>query len=153
MKKIKYLLLVVFAAILVTGCNNNKTLKCTVEKELGTIKYTAVYEIEYTSDEIVKSVVTTEKLISEDSDYLAESKTAAEDLYGSYDNAYGGYKYNVSINGDTLTSKCTVDYTKMNVKKYVEDNPSLTNFADENNNVKLSGVKSIYSQLGAKCEE
>ena len=41
----------------------------------------------------------------------------------------------------------------MNVKKYVEDNPSLTNFADENNNVKLSGVKSIYSQLGAKCEE
>ena len=93
------------------------------------------------------------KLISEDSDYLAESKTAAEDLYGSYNNAYGGYKYNVSINGDTLTSKCTVDYTKMNVKKYVEDNPSLTNFADENNNVKLSGIKSIYSQLGAKCEE
>ena len=40
----------------------------------------------------------------------------------------------------------------MNVSKYIEDNPSLTNFADENGNVLLSGVKSIYSQLGATCE-
>ena len=152
MKKVKYLLLIVLAAVLVTGCKNTKTVKCTMTKEYGEITYKAEYEIEYDANDFVKTVITTETLNSSDSSYLEESKETAESLYGSYNSKYGGYDFNVTIKGDTLTSKCTIDYEKMNVKKYVEDNPSLTNFADQNNNVKLDGVKSIYSALGATCE-
>lgn len=154
MKKIKYLLFVLLVGLFVTGCGSNeKTMKCTTSINNNSLDYSATYEISYTEDEIVKSVKTTEVLKSDDSDYLNQAKESAEDLYKNANSEYGGYSYNVKVSGNTLTSKCTVDYTKMNVKKYVEDNPSLTNFSDKDNNVKLDGVIQIYEALGAKCEK
>lgn len=153
MKKIKYLLVVLLAVVFVTGCgSSNKTLKCTNKIEVEGINYSATYEIVYDSDEHVKEVTSTETIKSDDEDYLTEAKESSEQLYKSNDKTYGGYNYKISVSGDTLTSKCTIDYSKMDVKKYVEDT-GLEDFADKDNNVKLSGVISIYEQLGATCEE
>ena len=153
MKNKKYLLIVVFVGVLLVGCGNNeKIVKCTSSFNQNGIDYNATYEIYVDDNDYVKKVVTTEILKSDDENYLEESKESVESLYESASKEYGGYTYSVNVKGNTLNSKCTIDYTKMNVKKYVEDNPTLTNFADDKNNVKLSGVKEIYSMLGAKCE-
>ena len=153
MKNIKYLLLFVLLGVLFAGCGSNeKVIKCTNTINQGGIDYSATYEIYVDNNDIVKKVTTTEILKSDDNDYLEQSKESAESLYESASKEYGGYTYSVKVNGNTLTSKCTIDYTKMNVKKYVEDNPTLNTFADENNNVTLSGIKNLYSQFGAKCE-
>lgn len=153
MKKIKYLVLALLLGVLVTGCgSSNKTLKCTNKKSLDSIEYEATYEIVYDKNDFVKEVTTIETVVSEDEEYLEQAKESAEQLYKEANDAYGGYSFTVSISGNKMTSKCTIDYTKMDVKKYVEDS-GLTDFADSDNNVKLSGVTSIYKNLGAKCEE
>ena len=136
-----------------TGCgSNNKTLKCTNKIETDELKYSSTYEIVYDSDKKVKEVNTKEVITSEDESYLEEAKKSSEQLYEENNKEYGGYDYKITINGNTLTSKCTIDYSKMNVKKYVKDN-NLTNFADSNDNVLLSSLIEIYKTLGAECEE
>ena len=120
MKKIKYLLIVLLAVVFVTGCgSSNKTLKCTNKIETDGLNYSATYEISYDKDEHVKEVTTTETIKSDDSDYLDQAKEASEQLYKNNAESYGGYDFKISISGKTLTSKCTIDYTKMDVKKYV----------------------------------
>ncbi len=150
MKNLKYLLVVLLVCIFVTGCGEGKTVKCTVKNDSS--GYEATYKIYVKDDKYVSKVVATEIVKSDDSSYLAQVKEQVESIYKETNNTYGGYSYNVKVSGGKLTAECTMDYAKMNVSKYIEDNPSLTNFADENGNVLLSGVKSIYSQLGATCE-
>lgn len=152
MKKVKYLLVALLVGVLLTGCGSGKVIKCTNNIEQGGIKYSATYEISLDKDNNVKSVQTTETVNSEDASYLEAAKQSAEELYKTSNQTYGGYDYSVKISGNTLTSKCTIDYNKMNVKKFVEDN-GLENFVDSNNKVKVEGVKRIYEALGAKCEE
>ena len=152
MKKIAYLLLVVFVGAMLSGCGSKKVVKCSYNVKTDQLEYSATYKITVTGDDFVESVSTEEILKSDEPDYLSQAKESAEELYSSANQQYGGYKYNVKISGNTLTSTCDIDYDKMDIEKYVEDNPTLTNFT-ENGKVKLSGVISIYEQLGAKCEK
>lgn len=152
MKKIKYLLVALLVGVLLTGCGKGKVVKCTNTINQDGIEYTATYEISLDSDDYVKKVETTEVLVSDDSSYLDATKQTTEELYSASNKAYGGYDYSVKVSGNKLTAKCTIDYSKMDVKKFVEDNPSLESFASSDNKVKLEGVKRIYEALGAKCE-
>lgn len=152
MKKVKYLLVALLFGVLLTGCGSStKSLKCTNKLSTDTVDYKATYEIKYDSDNYVKEVVSTETVKSDDKDYLEQTKEVTEELYKQSNDTYGGYSYKVSISGNTLTAECTIDYSKMDVEKYVEET-GLENFIDSKKNVLLSGVKQIYKELGATCE-
>ncbi len=152
MKNVKSLLLVLLCVLFITGCGE-KTIKCTNKISAEGVEYTADYEIVQKDDTHVKSVKTKEVIISSDSDYLQSTKDSLEQTYGASNKQYGGYSCKVTVEKDKLTSDCTVDYEKMDLKKFVEDNPSAKIFIDDDYKATIEGVKKTYEQLGAKCEE
>lgn len=154
MKYIKIVLPVLLVGVFFTGCGKSyKTIKCTNSLNLGNADYTAEYEINYDGDEVVKYVNILEKIVSEDADYLDQAKESTKELYDKTNAAYGGYDCDVKVNGDTLQSKCKVDYEKMDLKKYIEDNPSISSIIKGKDSIKLDESIQIYKSLGAKCNK
>ena len=157
MKKLTYGFLVLLCVVFMTGCGSDdsssyKIEKCTNKMSTNNMEYTANYELRLKDDTHVKSVKTTETIKSSDSDYLTTTKESIEELYDNVNNQYGGYSCSVKISGDTLTSECVIDYEKMDLKQYIQDNPSAKVIADDDYKATSEGLKSTYKALGAKCE-
>lgn len=73
--------------------------------------------------------------------------------YEKMDESYGGYTTNISKNGNKVVSEVEIDYEHMDVESLLEDQPSMKNYANDNNQLTLEGVKTIYKAMGATCEE
>ena len=72
--------------------------------------------------------------------------------YSKTNETYGGYDFKITKDGNTLTADTTIDYNKMDLKKYVEDNSSLKPYVNDNNMLTTDGLKTLYTSLGASCE-
>ena len=157
MKKLAYGFLVLLCVVFITGCGSDdsssyKTEKCTNKMSTNDMEYTADYELRLKDDTHVKSVKTTETIKSSNSDYLDTTKKSIEDLYDNVNKKYGGYSCSVKISGDTLTSECVIDYDKMDLKQYIQDNPTAKVIVDDDYKATVEGLKSTYKALGAKCD-
>lgn len=154
MKYIKIVLPVFLVGILFTGCGKNyKTLKCNNSINTGDLNYTAEYEINYDENDVVKFVNVTEKIVSDNAEYLEQAKEETKKTYEESNSTYGGYDCSVKVNGDTLLAKCNLDYEKMNLKKFIEDNPSISSIIKGKDSIKLDESIQIYEALGAKCDK
>ena len=154
MKLVKIVLPVLLVAVLFSGCGKKyKTTKCTNSIITTEMKYTAEYEINYDEEDVVAYVNITEKVESDDESYLETTRQTTKNIYETTNTNYGGYDCNVNINGNTLISKCKVDYTKMDLKKYIEDNPDISSIIKGKDSIKLNESIKIYESLGAKCEK
>ena len=71
--------------------------------------------------------------------------------YKSQNDKYGGYTFDVQTKDGVITSKVTIDYKKMNLNKYIQDNSEMKSYINKDNNFTLNGVKSMYKALGAEC--
>ena len=143
-KFIKYFSIMICVFVLV-GCGNeenekNKELPTDIANniELDTKGSSAVCTAEYDysdtdgfvtgskmviyADEngIVTKIVTQEKVFSYDESILETLKEGIERNY-SASSQYGGYQYEVVIDGNELTSNATLDYTKMDLKSMAND--------------------------------
>lgn len=157
MKKLAYGFLVLLCVVFITGCGSDdsssyKTEKCTNKMSTNDMEYTADYELRLKDDTHVKSVKTTETIKSSNSDYLDTTKKSIEDLYDNVNKKYGGYSCSVKISGDTLTSECVIDYDKMDLKQYIQDNPTAKVIVDDDYKATVEGLKTTYKALGAKCD-
>lgn len=148
----KVILLVPVILLCLTGCGKEESLKCTLSSKDAINGYSieSTYNIKAKND-LVESVDTIEEVTSDSEEILEAFETQLNDSYSKMNETYGGYEYSISIDGDKLTSKVTIDYNKMNIDQFIEDQPTLKSYAKKGK-LKLDGVKSMYEALGATCE-
>jgi len=135
-----------------TGKNKdeNKINICSLMKSEDGYNIDAAYFIT-NNGKYVSSVNSVETIYSDDSSYLEQLKIYTEDIYKNLNNTYGGYDYKVYIEDNKLIAEVEIDYNKMNLKKYVEDEPDLKEYI-ENGKFTLEGVEALYEESGAICE-
>jgi len=157
MKKVLKVFSVMLVSILLFGCGEKnskefvKTCEMTSNDPANGYKLSSVYKI-YGTSNVVDKVVTTETVESEDEETLDYFKEYLSTTYDTYNKAYGGYKNEIKKSEGELISETTIDYSKMDLEKYIEDNSAMKNYVNSDNQLLLEGVISIYESLGATCK-
>lgn len=164
MKKGLKILFISLFVILISGCSNEKTNvntnkdtaketinTCTLSSDQSSNGYTlsSNYEI-HSKDGLVNSVTTKETVESDNEQVRSYFKKTLEDSYNTANESYGGYTYNVTEDGNKVISDVTIDYSKMDLEKFVNDNSQMKSYI-KNNRISLDGMKKIYEALGATC--
>ena len=109
------------------------------------------YEVYYQGQDVNK--VETKEIIESDSqETLNTYKTTIENLYSNFDNI-DNYKYNVVVEGNTLTSTTDINYAKIDMDQLLEVDSSIQQLLNDNNKVDLEKVTSVYEQAGATCSK
>lgn len=156
MKRIFSFLTIGLLVIFITACGSeDKELitVCNIKEDHSSLGYIKEdkYEI-YSTKGIVSRVVLIETIESEDWDLLVNFKDELEEKYEELNNNYGGFKYNVGIIYETLTSKTNINYNKLDIVKLIEDTPEYKVLVNADNKVTLENSKNYYISLGTKCE-
>ena len=161
MKKGLFLLSLLF---LLTGCGEETKedviqevpKQATVHCELSSrdvingYETTAEYTIYYTGDYVDK-VDTVETIISDSTEILDTMEAYINTTYDSMNNAYGGYTYEVKKEDGKVISNVEIDYTEMDLDRYVTDQPLMANYVKDGKFL-LDGIVEIYEDTGATCE-
>lgn len=99
----------------------------------------------------VTKVEIKEIITSKDKDKLKDFKTQFEDQYSYFKKTYGGYEYKITTKGDTLTTNITIDYKKLDMDKFIENNAAMKQYTKKNK-LTLEGAKKMYEASGATCK-
>ncbi len=154
MKRILKLLFVFIFMALLSGCGKNTLTKCTMTSDQSKSGYVINTEYNiYSNKNLVNQVVIKEVVESKNNTILAYFKNQLEKQYKANNNAYKGYAYKVTNKDGKVTAEVTIDYSKMDLKKYIKDNPAMKSYVDKNNKPTLKGVKNMYESSGAKCNK
>ena len=147
MKK-KFIVLFMLVGVLVlTGCTKTTVCNITVNQSAYTLK--SEYKISY-DGKYVKKVETVEEVTSSDEDVLNQFKQVLDQQLSPYqDLKY--YDFTVNVTDEKLTEKITIDYTKLDIDKFLQINSDAASML-ENKKVKYDSVISLYNQLGATCK-
>ena len=138
---------------ILVGCSTDeqKMLTCRIGDVSSGENESREYKIYYTGDYLDKIQITS--IFTGEWDYLQNMKEAGIKAYDSQNNDYGGFVYDYEILFDTLTEKITIDYTKVNVKKYFDDNPSsIGELNSDKTKITWKSAKKEYEKAGATCE-
>ncbi len=146
----KVILLVCFSVFLTAGCGAEKTMTCSRTMNQSGMQVDLKYEVNYSND-TVKRVKSTEKVTSDSKELLDNYKTTIEATYEPYKDLES-YDYNVSIDGNTLTSTADINYEKVDTKKMIEIDSANSQLI-KNGKVSVNDLKSAYESLGATCEK
>lgn len=142
-----------FLIILVSGCGSKEVItQCTLNNRniVQDYELNAEYNI-YSKNDIVGKVVTIESITSNNDELLDEYKEYIEETYSEYNKTYGGYDYDVDIEGNKLTAVTEISYGEMNLEKFVKDNSSMKKYIKDNK-LTLKGSLDLYQSLGAECK-
>lgn len=149
MKKI--IVLVCFSLLLLTGCSSEvKNMTCTRTLNQDGMAVDLKYEVEYAND-VVKRVKSTEKITSETPELLKTYKTNIEATYSPYKDIEH-YNYDVTIDGNVLTSSTEIDYEKIDTDKMIEID-SANGQLIKDGKIRIEDLTSAYEALGATCEK
>lgn len=150
MKKILAIAVACLSLVFLTGCGaEQKTLKCSRTMNQNGAELNLQYEVLYTGN-YVDIVRSTEKVTSDNQKLLETYKETVEEQYKPYKDIEH-YDYNVSIEGNVLTSTTNIDYTKIDTVKMIEID-SVNSQLFQDGKVKLDTVKALYTQMGITCE-
>ncbi len=154
MKYVKILSLV-FVVALLAGCGNEKefTTTCTLTSNdvVNNYKLDTEYKI-YGKGKVANKVVTIETVTSDDEDILDYFEDTLKETYDSVNEIYGGYTNTIKKEDNKIISETTIDYNKMDLKKYVEDNSIIKSYVNSNNEMLAEGLQTLYESLGATCK-
>lgn len=151
MKKI-LLLVTLTGVLLLTGCGaeKEKTMKCTRTINQANVKMDLSYNVTYKGN-YVTTVKSQESITSEDATTLDTYKKQLESTTASFkDIKY--YDHNIKIDGNTLTSTITIDYTKIDTDKLINIDSSMKQLIKDGK-VSVEDIESLYNQLGVTCEK
>ncbi len=139
--------------LLVTGCGKEAAGKmvCTRTTNMNNVEMDLRYEVYYEGNNVNK-VQSTEKVISEDAETLQTYQEQVKKIYSSFDNV-DHYNYDVSIEGDTLTSTTDFDYTKIDMDQLLKIDSSIEQFLNDNGKIDLDKITQVYEQTGATCSK
>lgn len=159
----KLLVLIPIVLLCVTGCkinvtingkdvvDNKKEIVCTVNKNTDNYKLVTKYTI-YHTDDIADSVKTVEEISTDNNETLKYFEEMLNKSYEELSTKYGGYTYSVTRTDKKVTSNVKIDYSEIDMEKFVDDQPSLKPYLNSENKFTVDGIKSIYTALGATCE-
>lgn len=157
--------------LLLTGCNSNNNvnnggneqentnndaveqkLTCTLHTNDVVNGYTldATYVATYKND-LVYNVESTEVIKSDSSEIIDYFNNFVTETYTTMNENYGGYTYSVNKTSEGLTSEATIDYEQVDIKKLVEDQPTMKSYVKDNK-ITVEGIKAMYTQMGATCD-
>lgn len=147
-----YLTLIV---LVLAGCGNEeqtiKTCNYTLTDNTTGYKIVSEYKV-YSTGKVVDKVETVETVTSESESILDYFEETINTTYKIQSETYGGYTYNITNENGKVVSTVTIDYSKMDLEKYVSDNSVMKNFVNDANRITTDGVISIYEAIGATCE-
>ena len=155
MKRIMKLAFAIMLVVLLTGCvGGTKVTKCTVnsDQSVSGYKLKSEYKV-YSKNDVVNKVETTETVTSKNNTILAYFEKQLKNQYKSYNENYGGYSYKVTNKNGKVVSKVTIDYSKMNLSKFVKDNPAMKTYTNKENKITLKGINTMYQSMGATCDK
>ncbi len=137
----------------ISGCGKKEIItKCNMKSDQSLSGYfiESNYKV-YSKKNVVTKVEINEEISSEKSDVLSNFKSMYESQYDSNNNRYGGYSYKMSEKDGKLIIDLTIDYSKMNIEKFVSDNAAFSDYL-EDNKLTLDGIKKMYKTSGIVCE-
>ena len=134
--------------------SNKKIVSCTLYKKDVSNGYelSSTYKI-FAEESIVNGVETTEIISSDNIDTLSYFETTLKNTYDKMNIAYGGYDVSITNQDGKVTSIIKIDYTVLNVEQLLIDNPSMKVAANNNNQLTLDGIISMYEIAGATCKK
>lgn len=136
---------------LVTGCGEKtKKMVCTRTATQGNMEMDLRYEVDYKGKNVL-NVKSVEKVKSSSNTLLETYKTTVESTYSPYKDLEH-YNYNVTIDGDTLTSTTTINYEKIDTDKMIKIDSANSQII-KNGKVNIDDIKSIYQSVGATCKD
>lgn len=154
MKNIFKILFVFIIIFLVSGCKSEKEIvkKCELNSNQSKLGYSlkSKYEVHAKGD-VVNKVITKEVITTTNTKVLDTFDKYLKDTYKESNDKYGGYKYKLTRKDNKITSDVTIDYNKMNIKKFIKDNSAVKDYTNKVNKITLDGVIKMYEKLGATC--
>lgn len=157
MKKVIKLFIVFIGIIFISGCSvnlpNKKISICTLENDQSKSGYkvSSTYKI-YSKNDIVTKVNTEEILTSKNTTIIKYFEDLINKQYKELNNTYGGYTYNIKKDNDKIISTVNIDYSKMNLEKFINDNSAMKAYINKDKKMTLKGIQTMYESLGAKCK-
>ncbi len=140
-------LLIVFIVLI-----KDDKMTCTMKSDQSANGYVMETKYVVTSNgKNVMKVNITETITSKDKDKLKKFSSQFEEQYKYNKKAYGGYTYKVTNNGNKVISKVTIDYNKMNMKKFIKANVAMKEYT-EKDKLTVEGAKKLYESTGATCK-
>lgn len=125
------------------------TMKCIYESNTDVMNMESIYIVKF-KDKVVENLTTKETMELNDEESLEKYKTCFELLYSKY---YGldYYENKVVLKNKKLISTTNINYKKIDKDKLISiDSSNKSLFT--NDNIKLTTLKKIYENNGAKCK-
>ena len=149
-------LVVLPIVFLTAGCGAEKkevVNHCVLTSTSTTQGYSvnSTYDV-YSKNNVVSKVVTEEVVESDNESVLSYFEKYLKETYESQNETYGGTTNKVTNENGKVTSSTTIDYSKMDLDKFVKSNTALSSYVNDKNQLTKDGVISLYESLGAKCE-
>lgn len=155
MKKVLYVGLCSTLILLTSGCGSEKEVMKTCALTSNNVAQNYKMENEYKiygKGKVVTKVVTTETITSSNQEILDYLEETVKETYDTNNAAYGGYTNKMTNKDGKLVSETTVDYNKMDVEKFVEDNSVMKSFVNSKNELLIDGIVELYEAMGAACK-
>lgn len=138
--------------LLMTGCGT-KVVKCTNNNDQGASGYTidSTYEI-YSSNDVVNKVEIKEVITSKNNTTLVYFEDKLKKKYEQLNKLYKGYTIKTKTEKGKTTVDVTIDYTKTDVEKFVNENDIIKAAFKKDKKMTSDIAKTYYESLGATCK-
>ena len=146
------LILLVILIVLGLVVFKEKSITCKIDKNTSKNDYKneAVYTI-YSKNDKVKRVKISESLTSKNTTIVKYLNSKIKASYEEENKKYNGYDIKINEDKNKVEYEITVDYSKMNLKEFVNSNINLKKYY-KNNSISEKGIKEYYESLGAECK-
>lgn len=128
---------------------DTKTMRCHLSKEQSGAEFDLSYFADY-KESYVTNIKSNEKIVSDNTSILETYKSKVEQSYEPFDDIEY-YNYSVKIEGDTLISTTDIDYSKIDIEKVLEVDPTSSSLI-KNGKININTLKKAYESMGATCE-
>lgn len=129
----------------------DKIINCTLNNDYGNYVLKSNYFIN-SKEGVVLYVEAKEEISSKNKEVLEFQRQVFKVMYESSNNLYGGYDIKISDKSNTAVFEVKIDYEKMDIERYLEDQIALKNYYKDKGLLD-EGLKVYYESRGAVCKE
>jgi len=101
-------------------------------------------------NEIVTKMISIQLAESNDIDLLKAVMNKTEEDH-DLAKEFGGYEYEMNLDGNRLYTKVTIDFTELDMEKMVEADSSLLTFLNDDYKYTLKEYMRMYEAVGVEC--